>query len=449
MRASLPLALLTGLGVSMFTHSADDVIAKGQYLAVAGDCGACHSEDFGGGNAIESPVGDIIASNITFDSNAGIGGWSEQQFADALRKGKSPHGSLYPAMPYTSYTGLTDDDVHALYSYLKSVPPVSRKPKETDLGFPFVRPAMMFWNLLNLDEGHPVGAVEVTGEEAERGRYLVEVLGHCTTCHTPRGELMGQLSDKHLAGGAVGGWYAPNITPDKTGIGSWTEAETIQFLKTGHNRYGVAAGEMGLAVDLSLSKLTDDDIAAMVAYLKQVPAVETAAPAPIASGLPDVPVDSIEAPNDGWKEMAAMDTTDGAILYQGACASCHGRSGKGTAGPDLAVNSDVLAHRADNLIQVIAHGVDLKADSAISYMPGFLSEMSHAQIAATANYVRETLAGMSTAKIDQDAVSQVLSGKKGTSWLIANATWLAWTGVAVLVLLILLLLGRLFSARRR
>lgn len=155
-------------------------------------------------------------------------------------------------MHYTSYTGITDDDIHALYTYLQSLPKVARKVPQTDLPFPFIRPVMIAWNLLNLKTGEPVGAKPAEGEAATRGRYLVEALGHCTTCHTPRDALMGQRSDMHLSGAPLSGWDEPKITPDPSGIGGWSDMQLAGFLHQGHNDIAAAGGEMGLAAPRSL-----------------------------------------------------------------------------------------------------------------------------------------------------------------------------------------------------
>ncbi len=153
-----------------------------------------------------SPIGSIYARNITPDKETGIGSWTLAQFSDVMRKGQAPNGNLYPAMPYTSFTGLSTNQIQALYSYfMLEVAPVKNRPPKTDLPFPFYRPMMGIWNAFFLDEGSPTGATKVSGEAKERGRLLVETLGHCTACHTPRGELMQQNSKRHLAG-ASHGW---------------------------------------------------------------------------------------------------------------------------------------------------------------------------------------------------------------------------------------------------
>jgi mono/diheme cytochrome c family protein len=175
------------------------------------------------------PAGAYYASNITPDTRTGIGGWSEEQLRDALRKGRAPgKGWLYPAMPYTSYTGINDADVSALYAYLQSVPAVNHEVRATDLGFLFIRPAMIAWNVLYLKEGHAAGEKPAHGESAERGRYLVEALGHCSACHTPRGVLMAELPEQHLGGAFVGGWQAlTSLTTNPGWVAGAIRAHTV------------------------------------------------------------------------------------------------------------------------------------------------------------------------------------------------------------------------------
>ena len=418
----------------------DAAIERGKYLATAADCTACHGIDFAGGDPIASPIGNIYASNITPDANTGIGAWNENDFADALRKGRAPgKGWLFPAMPYTSYTGLSDDDVAALYAYFQSIPAVENSVQETDLGFPFVRPAMMAWNLLNLDEGHPVGAIDVTGDAATNGRFLVETLGHCTACHTPRDALMGERDDMHLSGAMVDGWHAPNITPDDSGIGQWSDADLAAYLQTGHNAIAVAGGKMAVAVEHSLSKLPDDDIADIGAYLREVPAIATAEVPPPLAEAPAVSLAVLQKSSIDWQTQVDDAATDGAQLYQGACASCHGMDGVGLLGPDLVVTNDIRTPEANNLVQVIAHGISVTTQGKTTLMPGFRDEMSDAQIAAVTNYTRTTFGGIDSG-IDAANVNAILDGTGDAPWLIRNAFWLSIVGIAVAALLLIAVL---------
>lgn len=235
------------------------LITRGEYLAKAADCGACHTtpggKPFAGGLAITSPVGTIYSTNITPSARFGIGRYSEEQFARALRRGiRSDGANLYPAMPYTSYSIFTDDDVHAIYIYFtQGVPSVDTPAPRTALPFPMnIRASMVGWNLLFLNT-QPLPSDPGQSAMWNRGRYLVQGAAHCSACHTPRGFLMQEKTAQEFAGGQVGPWYAPNITSDvNSGIGSWSQDELVQYLSTGDARgKAQAAGSMGEAVEHS------------------------------------------------------------------------------------------------------------------------------------------------------------------------------------------------------
>ena len=423
------------------------LVEQGRYLAAAGDCAGCHGPSLKGGDPVPTPIGAIHASNITPDQATGIGSWTLEQFSDALRKGRAPKGHLYPAMPYTAYTGLSDADVRALYSFVMlGVTAVSNTPPANDLPFPFLRAAMAPWNLLFLTDGQSTGAVSVDGEQRLRGRQLVETLGHCSACHSPRGTLMQERSDRHLGGAMVGGWWAPNITPDATGIGAWSDEKLTAFLRTGHTDVAVAAGDMGTVVSRSLSKLKPGDIAAVIAYLRAVPVV--ASPQPARSDRPAVPVavaaiEAVAAPGD-WQVQLDHGTTQGDVLYQSACASCHGADGNGSAGlvhPSLHLVDSVSNANAATLVQVIAHGVDRTVASRHTFMPPFRSSLDDAQIASLANFVRTQFGGIRSDLRDSQTAA-ILDGKTAKPWLIENAGPLAIGAIVVLVFMVLLIVWR-------
>ena len=237
---------------------------------------------------LSSPWGAIAVPNITPDPETGIGGWSDEDFIRALRDGKSPTGSTYyPAFPYTAYTGMRREDMLDLKAYLDTVEPVAAPNKPHELRFPFsVRLFLHPWRWLFFDR-EPDAADPAQDERLARGRYLVETLGHCAECHTPR-NMMGSLKrGPHLAGSRYGpgGLTVPNITPDtETGIGSWSEVDLAFFLRTGFTPYGDdVQGEMREAIDDGLRHLTQDDLEAMAAYLKALPAIRnpvSTAPSP-------------------------------------------------------------------------------------------------------------------------------------------------------------------------
>jgi mono/diheme cytochrome c family protein len=261
-------------------------VERGRYLAVAGDCGSCHTnpaggKSFAGGYAIPSPLGPIYSTNITPSKTFGIGAYTEDQFERAVREGlRADGGHLYPAMPYTAYSKLSNVDVRALYAYfMQGIPPVDARVRATRLPFPFnLRWSMALWNALFLSHAR-FRRNPTRSAEWNRGAYLAEALEHCSACHTPRNFLMAERSDRTYAGAAVGPWYAPNITSDPiSGIGGWTGAELVQYLKTGavHPK-SQAAGGMAEAITNSLQYLTDSDLSALVTYIQAIPPIREAA----------------------------------------------------------------------------------------------------------------------------------------------------------------------------
>jgi mono/diheme cytochrome c family protein len=432
------------------------LVEQGRYLAAAGDCAGCHGPSLKGGDPVATPIGAVYASNITPDRSTGIGSWTLEQFSDALRKGRAPGGPLYPAMPYTAYTGLSDADMRALYAYfMLGVKAVSNTPPESDLPFPFYRAAMAPWNALFLTQGQPTGAVSVSGEQRLRGRLLVETLGHCSACHSPRGTFMQQRGDRHLAGAMVGGWRAPNITPDATGIGGWSDEKLATFLRTGHTDLAVAAGEMGTVVSRSLSKLTPGDIGAVVAYLRAVPRVASQQPARSDTATAPTAVAGIENPTNltDWQMQLGHSTRQGDVLYQSACASCHGVDGKGSAGlvhPSLHLVNSVSNASAATLVQVIAHGVDRTVGNRHALMPPFRSTLDDGQIASVANFVRTQFGGVKSDLSDSQTAA-ILEGGNATPWPIRYAKPLAIAAIFVFALIPLLIVwqgSRAFAKRR-
>ena len=257
-----------------------DAIARGAYIARMADCAACHTArggvPFTGGRAFVLPFGTIYTPNLTPDPETGIGKWTDTDLLNAVHRGIAPDGSrYYPAFPYPSYTLLTDADVLAIKAYLFSLKPVQQANKPNTFAFPYnQRWLMTIWaGLFNPD--HRFRPVEGQSAEWNRGAYLVEAAGHCGECHTPR-NLMQALDQRHkFAGGVAEGWNAYDISADTvSGIGDWSVADLTAYLSTGHaTGHGVASGPMGEAVELSLSRLTTSDIAAIVTYLRSVPPV--------------------------------------------------------------------------------------------------------------------------------------------------------------------------------
>lgn len=386
-------------------HAADDeqaLMARGAYLATAGDCVACHTrpggKPFAGGLEIATPKGAVISTNITPDPQNGIGAYTLEDFEKALRRGLRKDGAyLYPVMPYVSYAGLTDQDVKALYTwFMHGVQPVAEKAPETQMGFPGnIRMSMMAWNMLAESEKPETGD-SATYDKLRRGHYLATALEHCGTCHTPRNFMLVEQQDQYLAGSQLNGWFAPNITPSNTGgIGDWSEDDLVAYLKTGHAKgRSQAAGPMGEAVEHSTSHLTDEDLHALAAFIKQVPAhdddMEHQARDSFGKALqePDIRSGVVHQVGDLY-EMG------GAELYDANCAACHGANGAGTADqyvPSLYTNSVVGSGRPDNLIMTILEGVNRTTPSGHASMPSFgshsdVQRLSDEEIARLVNYL--------------------------------------------------------------
>ena len=396
---------------------------KGRYLALAADCAACHTaaagKPFAGGYSIQSPLGVIVATNITPSRTAGIGDYDEAAFARALRQGVRADGAhLYPAMPYTAYTGLSDEDTRALYTYfMHAVAPVDQAPEPTRLPFPFnIRASMAAWNLLFLDDRRFVPDASASAQ-VNRGAYLGQALAHCSTCHTPRNALMAERDGQLLGGGALGPWYAPNITPDgHSGIGSWSDAEVAQYLRSGHIARSQAAGPMAEAVEKSFQYLRGEDITALVAWLRTVPPLPDPAQArPVtAQGRPYDPEPQLR----GSAPQTARDSLhDGAALFSAYCASCHQAGGQGSrdgAYPSLLRNTATGRADPSNLVAAMLFGVERTVGGRQVLMPRFdhespLQPLTDMEIASIANHVLSHY-GDATTQVDARRVREAREG---------------------------------------
>ncbi|MGK3143185.1 c-type cytochrome [Pantoea sp. C2G6] len=402
-------ALLLAGGVTLQAHADDEaqLIKQGEYLSRLGDCMACHSSpgkpDYSGGLAIESNLGTIFSTNITPDKQHGIGNYSEQQFSDAVRKGILPDGShLYPAMPYPDYAKISDADLHALYLYfMKGVKPSAEQPPETDLSFPFSqRWGMRFWNWAFTSD-KPFQPIGGASEEVNRGAYIVESLGHCGSCHTPRGFGMNEKAldshdDKFLAGGSLNHWEVPSLR----GLPRWSEQEVVDYLQTGRNDKAAVGGEMTSVIEHSSSHMSDADLKAIAAYLKFLggnPALQTADPQA---------QQATEA-----KLTAAKNLSEGERLYLDNCEACHFVTGKGAPGifPQLDQATIVNASDPAGLIHTILMGAQLpstdKAPSKLA-MPGFAQRLSDDEVAQLATFIRQGWSNSAPA-VSKDQVAEV------------------------------------------
>jgi mono/diheme cytochrome c family protein len=362
-------------------------VERGQYLARAADCEACHTAEggvpFAGGRAFVLPFGTLYSTNITPDKETGIGNYSDANFLDAVHKGIAPgNEKLYPAMPFASYTYMTDADVGAIKSYLFSLQPVHAPDRENTLSFPFNQRALMgVWALLfNPDKRFEPRTAR--DPQWNRGAYLVEAMAHCGECHTPR-NLMQALDQRQKFSGTVqAGWRAYNITADqKSGIGAWSEADLAHYLALGHaDGRGTATGPMGEAVDHSLRYLTQSDITAMVTYVRSVSGIAT-------SDLPEPKASPASASHA--EGVAANVHSRGKAVYAGACAGCHDWTGVSPVIPDATLTGvrSVNDPTATNVVQIILSGAHRHTSDARTDMPAFGSAYSDAEIASLANYV--------------------------------------------------------------
>jgi len=365
---------------------------KGEYLARAGDCVSCHSapggKAFAGGLRMGTPMGVIYSTNITPDPDTGIGGYSLQDFDRALRLGVARDGHrLYPAMPYPSYAKVSDDDVAALYTFfMKDVPPVRQQNKPNEIPWYLdQRWPLAIWDaIFSPKVGY--GARQDHDAAWNRGAYLVEGLGHCGACHTPRGlafqeKALDSGSDNYLRGAELDAWYAPSLRGDiRTGLGEWSQDDIAAFLKSGHNVKGVVFGSMLDVINNSTPYLADEDIRAMAAFLKTLPATVRQAK----YSYNDAATQALqsEEPLQG-----------GAAVYAGACAACHGIDGKGQPPfmPPLAGNPVVVDADPSSLINLVLNGAQpiiVKGVPDAYRMPQFRVQLNDEQIAQVLSFVR-------------------------------------------------------------
>jgi mono/diheme cytochrome c family protein len=373
----------------------------GEYVARAADCVACHSipggKAFAGGLKMGTPLGAIYSTNITPDSETGIGSYTLADFDRAVRQGIAKGGRhLYPAMPYPSYSKLSDADVAALYGFfMKQVPPVHQANLKSGIpGLLSFRWPVGIWNYLFMSDGSYVAK---SGHDAawNRGGYLVQGPGHCGACHTPRGigmqeKSLDDSSPNYLAGEELDAWYAPSLRGDvRTGLGTWSKDDIVEFLKQGHNRIGTAFGSMTEAVNNSTSYLSDSDIDAIATYLKSLPATST-----------QQAVDYDNATTAALLNQPA--TQPGSAVYAGTCASCHGFDAKGFTPymPALVGNPVVLDHDSSSLINLMLNGsIPLVAEGTPDAyrMPQFRQQLSDQDIADVITFIRNGWGNRATA----------------------------------------------------
>ncbi|MEK7888300.1 cytochrome c [Burkholderia contaminans] len=360
------------------------LVRAGARVVALGDCVVCHTakdgKPFAGGLPLATPFGTIYATNITPDPETGIGRWSRDAFARALRTGIGRNGQpLYPAFPYIHFTKMSDDDIAAAYAYLMTRTPVRATTPANDLVFPLnFRPLVAFWNVLFLREGaYQPDPAQST--QWNRGRMLVDGLGHCASCHSPLNAIGGEQRGRAFDGGIVDGWEAPPLNALGQAARPWTQAQLVTYLRTGRaSEHGAAAGPM-LPVTRDLATVPAEDVEAIAAYILSIQkpanghAATAAAPAERAATTP-----------------AAQ---RGAVLFQASCAQCHGPAAPMQSigeRPTLAFSTAVNADTPRNAIQMMFNGIGWHGEDTLNYMPSFIDQYDDAQIADLAAYVRAT-----------------------------------------------------------
>lgn len=386
--------------------SATENISPGHYLALASDCAACHTAakgaPFAGGLKIATPVGAIYSTNITPDAQTGIGHYSYQDFARAVREGKAHDGHyLYPAMPYTAFSTFDGQQLRDLYNYFtKEVPAVHQANRDSDIHWPLnMRWPLAVWNMLFYHD-EPYLYDPLKSAEWNHGAWLVQGPGHCGSCHTPRGiawqEKGRDFNDSdYLTGGTIGGWHAPNLRGDPVrGLGNWSQKDIVAFLKTGQTERAMAFGSMTDVVEQSTQHMTQADLNAIAVYLKSL--VDTSRITP------------------GYKDYAEMNSP-GAALYQDNCAACHRSDGEGYAHtlPALAGNPALLADDPSSLISMVLQGgqaaVTKRAKTGMR-MPDFGWRLTDEQVAELSNYVRNSW-GNQASEVTAEQVKKLRKGE--------------------------------------
>jgi mono/diheme cytochrome c family protein len=397
-QAAAPLLAL----LSICTANAADLqsfeaVERGRYLAVAADCAACHTKPggkpFAGGVALTTPFGKLVGANITPDRDAGIGAWTDDEFVAALHEGRGRGGiRLYPAMPYPAYTKMTREDALAIRAYLQTVEPVPDEIEPNQLPFPFrIRSALLVWNTLNFKPGR-LEPDQSKSAEWNRGRYLVDALGHCGTCHTPKTIMGADRDSAYLQGGLLQGWYAPNITADsRKGLGRWSIEEIVSYLKTGANPSAIATDGMAEEIVHSSSNMTEEDLNSIAVFLKSLTLENDAAPAALAA-------------TDA--RMVA-----GQAIYKDNCAGCHTDAGTGSPRlfARLAGSHAVQSDDPTTLIRVVlggSKGVATASAPTSPAMPSFGWRLNDAQVASVVTYIRNAW-GNAALAVSADQVSAV------------------------------------------
>jgi mono/diheme cytochrome c family protein len=359
------------------------LVSRGRYLTAAADCAACHNASGGapwaGGQAFALPFGILYSTNISPDPETGIGGWSRADFQHAMRDGIGKSGRhLFPAMPYVSYRQMSEGDVDAIYAFLMTRQPIHTATPADSFPLPYIRQTMTFWNLVNLpDRGFIADASK--SPEWNHGRYLVDALGHCGECHTPRDITMGMIASRYLRGAVIEDVDAPDITLAGLARLGFDRDSLVQFMRAGLGPQGVMTFSMHDVVQHSTRYLTQADAEAMAAYLIGNPPAQTVQPAALTS-------------------QADGDMTAGRTTYVAVCAGCHGVDGEGIPhmAPAMRTNATLRLPTAHNLLLVLTQGLPEHAfpdGEHFQAMPGFSNLLSAQQIADLVTYLRKSWGG--------------------------------------------------------
>jgi mono/diheme cytochrome c family protein len=378
-----------------------ELLQRGAYVAVEGDCAACHTAPGGqalaGGLPIATPIGTVFTTNITPDKATGIGGYTYGMFERAVRRGIRPDGdALYPAMPFPSYARMSDADTQALYAYLMhGVQPVSQPNKPEAISWPLsMRWPLTYWRWAFAPAVTTNAATLGNDPVINHGAYLVEGPEHCGTCHTDRGiglqelALTPQQGAHYLSGGVVDNYLASDLRGDAlTGLGSWTEADIVTFLKTGHNSHATAFGGMTDVVEDSTQHLSDSDLEAIAKFLKSL--------SPAGSAIEGPQPKFVYEPAVAQASASTASPERGASVYAANCAACHMPTGTGFSGmfPALAGNPVVSSQNPISLIHIVLSGSTMPATQGApmaAVMPGFASSLSDREVADVVTYIRSS-----------------------------------------------------------
>jgi len=378
--AAEPLAPVAAPTRASFDPS---LIAKGAQLAAIGNCRVCHTAEggksFAGGRPIETPFGTFYGTNITPDPDTGIGGWSEQVFVRALREGLDRDGRhLYPAFPYEYYTRLTDEDIHALYAYIATREAVHAQNRPHELRAPFnIRALVATWKAIYFERA-PFRPDPARDAQWNRGAYLVNGLGHCGACHTPRGALGAEKKDRPFSGGIAEGWHGPALDARSPAPVPWTAEQLFKYLRTGlDDVHAIAAGPMDPVVR-NLARAPEEDVRAMAAYL------EALAGPPSAERRKKADAALAQA------KAGSRANGRGAEIYAGTCAACHDRgreAGSGGALP-LGLGTAMTIPTSSNLLRITLEGIAPPEGQPGRAMPGFADALTDGQVKDLAAYIR-------------------------------------------------------------